>query len=247
MGRFACLLFLLLLANCQSPPRLRIVVREVDPVIEAAAADLAARMQQAGYETEIATGPEASAGQVHAVILTVDESAPDLQPEGYRILPIRAGGFVLFRIIGKDPRGVLWGSQELAEQVISSGRLETVFSRTANRRLPLRAIGLPLRLPEASDPLETGTDPRDQWRERVGLLSRSRFNTIFLRATQPLIRFVPVPGEPGAPGTITPEARAHREWLQELFGMARERGLECYLWLTRASLEGWPVGHELFQ
>jgi len=244
---FACLLLLLFLANCQSQPRLRIVAQEVTPTIEAAAADLAASIEQAGYETEVATGPEASAAQVNAVILTVDESAPDLQPEGFRITPIRAGGFYLFQVIGKDPRGVLWGSQELAEQIISSGRLETVFTQSANPRLSLRAIGLPLHLPEASDSLqapealEARSDPRMQWREQVGLLSRSRFNAIFLRLTQPLIRFVPVPGDPGAPETVTPEMRAHADWLRDLFAMARDHGLDCYLWITPASFDGWPA------
>ena len=237
---FACLLLLLFLANCQSQPRLRIVAQEVTPTIEAAADDLAARIEQAGYETEVATGPEASAAQVNAVILTVDESAPDLQPEGFRILPIHAGGFYLFQVIGKDPRGVLWGSQELAEQIISSGRLETVFAQSTNRRLPLRAIGLQLHLPEASDPIEATRDPRALWQEQVGLLSRSRFNAIFLRTTEPLIRFVPVPGSPDAPGTVTDEMRAHGDWLRDLFAIARDHGLDCYLWITPASLEDWP-------
>ena len=232
---FVCLLLLLFLANCQSQPRLRIVAQEVTPAIEAAADDLAARIQQAGYVTEVATGPEASAAQVNAVILTVNEAAPDLQPEGFRIIPIRAGGFYLFQVIGKDPRGVLWGSQELAEQIISSGRLDTVFTQSANRRLPLRAIGLPLHLPEASAPIAAAPDPRALWREQVGLLSRSRFNAVFLRTTEPLTRFVPVPGSPGAPGTVTDEMRAQGDWLRDLVAIARDQGLDCYLWITPAS------------
>ncbi|MGH9785602.1 MAG: hypothetical protein ACRD88_15605, partial [Terriglobia bacterium] len=234
---------LLLLSNCRSQPRLRVVAQETTPVLEAAARELGGQLEQVGYETEIATGPEASAGGINAIILSLDESSPDLHPEGFRISSLRASGFLLFRIVGKDARGILWGSQELAERIITARRLEPVSVEAANRRLPFRAIALPLPLPEASEPLEVSgarADPRDQWRVSLDLLARSRFNAIFLRTTQPATRFAEVSGGEAGAGASTAEIKAHREWLKNLFKMAQDRGLDCYLWLTRASLEGWP-------
>lgn len=241
IARLVCLLpFLVFLCSCRSSPRLRVVVREGTPVLDVAARELAARLEPSGYRIEIATGPEASAGQINAIILSVDGSAADLQPEGFRILPIRAGGFLLLRVVGVDPRGVLWGSQELAEQMIAAGRPEAVSAQTANRRLPIRATGLPLPLPEASASPEARKEARDHWRDHLEVLSRSRFNAVFFLTTQPVNRFAGVSSNPSESGPSVPELKANREWLRELFRMAQERGLDSYLWLTRASLEGWP-------
>lgn len=244
MGRLVWLLPLLLfLANCRSQPRLRVVAQEPTALLEVAARELGAQLEEVGYETEIATGPEASAGEINAIILSLDEAASDLEPEGFRISSIRASGFLLYRIVGKDSRGVLWGSQDLADRIMAARRLEPVFIMATNRRLPLRAIAYPLLLPEASESLAdpaTRADPREQWRVNVDLLARSRFNAIFLRATQPVIRFAEVSDGGDGSGTPAPAVTAHREWLKNLFRMAQDRGLDCYLWLTRASLEGWP-------
>ena len=82
-------------------------------------------------------------------------------------------------------------------------------------------------------------EARDHWRDHLDVLSRSRFNTIFFLMTQPVIRFAGVSGKPGESGASAAELRANMEWLRDLFRMAQERGLDCYLWLTRAALEGW--------
>jgi hypothetical protein len=242
MGRLVWLLSLLLfLSSCRSQPRLRVVAQETTPLLEAAARELGGQLEQVGFETEIAAGPEASAGEINAIILSVDESASDLPPEGFRISTLRASGFLLFRIVGKDARGILWGCQELAERIIAARRLESVSVEATTRRFPLRAIALPLPLPEASESLEVSearADPREQWRVTVDLLARSRLNAIFLRTTQPAARFAEISeGESGS-GASTAEIKAHREWLTNLFKMAEDRGLDCYLWLTRSSLEG---------
>ncbi|OFV95750.1 MAG: hypothetical protein A3H28_00690 [Acidobacteria bacterium RIFCSPLOWO2_02_FULL_61_28] len=244
IGRLVCLLPLLIfLSSCRSSPRLRVVVRESTPVLDVAARELAARLESGGYRIEIATGPEASAGQINSIILSVDASAPGLQAEGFRITPIRAGGFLLLRVVGVDPRGVLWGSQELAEEVIVAGRPEAVSEQTANRRLPIRATALPLLLPDATASPEARAEARDHWRDRwrdhLDVLSRSRFNTIFFLLTQPVSRFAGVAGKPDESRVSAAEVRANIEWLRDLFRMAQERGLDCYLWLTRAALEGW--------
>ncbi|OFW32387.1 MAG: hypothetical protein A3J28_08350 [Acidobacteria bacterium RIFCSPLOWO2_12_FULL_60_22] len=232
-----CLLLLLLPAGCRQQPRVRVVIRETAPLLDIAAREMAARLEQSGYKVEIATGHGANAGQVNAIIFTVDASTPALQPEGFRIIPLRASGFFLFRVIGYDSRGVLWGGQELAEQIVSSGRLETVGEQTANRLFPLRAVSLPLPLPENSVSPQAKTEARDHWRERFDLLSRDRYNSIFFETTAPLTHFVNFPDRPGSPASSAQEVKPNMDWLRDLFRMAQERGLDAYLQLTKASLE----------
>ncbi|MBI4464053.1 MAG: hypothetical protein HY647_05060 [Acidobacteria bacterium] len=241
---FACLLLGTLLGGCRQQSRLRVVLREPDPVLELAAREVAARLGQKGYQVEIATGPQASAGQVHAIILNVAPSGAGLEPEGYRVMPMRAGAYWLVRVTGHDPRGTLWGALDVAEQIVSEGRWETLQPATQNRYLSIRAVRLPLPLPTSSLSQEEQVQARDLWRQYFEGLARSRLNALFFQAEQPLLSFLQIPGLASPPSSLAEHPEASTVWLRELFQLARERGLDPYLALTRPALEGLVTGQK---
>ena len=233
----AILAGLVLLAGCRQHSGIRVVIPHPTSVLNLAANEVAARLEPSGYKVEVSAGPEASAGQTHAIILQVDPTRSGLQAEGFEIEPIHAAGFLLLRVTAYDPCGAFWGALDVADQIVSAERFDAVRAVQRNRFLAVRATRLPLPLPDALVPAEKKREARDLWRQYFELLSRSRLNSIFFQAQQPLTHFVNWPDATANSVSEADEVKAHAEWVRDLFQLAKDRCLDAYLTLNKSAME----------
>lgn len=208
------------------------MVPQTSPLLDRAAKQIAGRLQQAGYKTQISSGAAANAGLTDAIILSVAADAPGTSSETFEIAPIHSNGYLLVRVTGTTARAVYWGAMEAADQIAVSHDLGSVRPQRSNPFLKIRAAQLAL---------PVSATPADQkfWQEYFDLLARNRFNSVFFQARQSVSSFTQL-GSESADAPAGAERRdAAVAWLHELFRTAREYGLDPYLGLERDAIAEW--------
>lgn len=118
------LIAILFVSGCRQQTAIRVVVQRPSPLLDIAAKEIASRLQEKAYKVEITRGRDASAGLMDSIVLSIDGTNSDSRAEGFDIIPIHAGQFVLLRVTAKDARGALWGAMEAADQILSTDKLQ---------------------------------------------------------------------------------------------------------------------------
>lgn len=184
---------LLLLACNVSDPSIRIDQSARNANTEHGFAALAAALETTAYDVEWV----ASADDAQLRFALVEDGA--LRPEGFS-LKGKAGAY---SIEARDEAGLLYGLQELAEQVRLYG-WEEVKETLKNPYMELRGIKLniPLdaRTPSYTDASEVAQQniptvwDMDFWRSFIDLMADYRYNFVSLWSLHPFPSLVKVPG-----------------------------------------------------
>jgi hypothetical protein len=153
----------------------------------------------------------------------------DLKPESYRLT--RADGGV--EVLGGDDRGLLYGTGELATQLLSGG-VEELRDIGESPRFPFRAVKFNLpwdayRPGEAmTRHIETCRNPK-LWTDLLDMMAENRFNALTIWNLHPFSFMVKAAGFPEAADFSDDELAEWRELWQYIFRAAKNRGIETYI------------------
>jgi hypothetical protein len=183
-----------------------------------------------------AQGPQAEfgAGAIRQAIAgkslgrIVISTAPDLQPEAFRIRRISGG----YTITSGGSRGAMYGALDFAEQLELNGEIR---EKQEQPSLPVRALKFNIPLP-GTGYLSTEDLANNQWfwsldywRTFFDMAARNRYNAITFWSAHPYDRMVRIAKYPEATGIPPAELDRNIAFFRQLFQMAADRGLDTYL------------------
>ncbi len=180
-----------------------------------------------------------AADDAQAVFLpqTLPASASSLiKPEGFRITRRDLKGRSLLCVIARDETGAMYGTLDLAEQVLTNRGLEGIREGLSGPRFAFRAIKFnlpwssyrPSENPAMNLHTETCRDLQF-WQRFLDMMVENRFNVLSLWNLHPFTYMIRPQGYPEAcPFSDRELARWRRFW-RRLFAMAKERGIETYI------------------
>ncbi|MEM0964919.1 MAG: hypothetical protein AAGJ81_02045 [Verrucomicrobiota bacterium] len=159
-----------------------------------------------------------------------ESNSEGLQPEGFRLQREED----ILTISAVDPKGILYGLMELAEQIEFRGSLDTVEPVTQNPRFPFRAIKFNLpwssyrQFPALQANLEACRD-LEMWEDFLDMMVENRFNALTLWNIHPWPDLVRSESFPLANSHSEEELAEWKKFWNALFGMAKNRGIDTYL------------------
>jgi len=171
----------------------------------------------------------AEAGEPWRVHLRVD---PALPSEGYAVRRNRLDGVITIR--GGDRRGLIYGGQDVIEQLRHGRTPGTLENRSGRPAVRFRALkfNLPWDSYRRGEPLqqhlEVCRDPAF-WERLLDMLSENRFNALTLWNLHPFDFMVQAEGFPEAHTFKGEEMERWRRLFRAIFAMAKERGIETYI------------------
>ncbi|WP_198411345.1 hypothetical protein [Marinimicrobium alkaliphilum] len=153
-----------------------------------------------------------------------------LDSEAFQILPEDK----VISVYGGDDRGMIYGALALVESLQGGTRLEEVQAREEAPALVFRGIkyNLPWETYRPSSALdqhyETARD-LDYWEAFLDMMVENRFNVISFWNTHPYTFMTSPKNFPEASPWSEKEQEEWREFYQQLFALAKERGLDTYI------------------
>lgn len=172
-----------------------------------------------------------SANEVDAFIAGADgRPGPTYPDESFTITG--HGGRVV--VEAAHPRGLLYGCLEVADLVRAGRWADDGLEVRKSPSLAVRGVkfNLPYEPYSNGDPfkenLETCFDP-EFWRDYLDELARNRYNCLSLWSLHPFHLMVSSPEFRGANPFTDEEIADHERFFHALFGHARERGIDIYL------------------
>lgn len=172
-----------------------------------------------------------SANEVDAFIAGADgRPGPTYPDESFTITG--HGGRVV--VEAAHPRGLLYGCLEVADLVRAGRWADDGLEVTKSPSLAVRGVkfNLPYEPYSNGDPfkenLETCFDP-EFWRDYLDELARNRYNCLSLWSLHPFHLMVSSPEFRDANPFTDEEIADHERFFHALFGHARDRGIDIYL------------------
>lgn len=172
-----------------------------------------------------------SANEVDAFIAGADgRPGPTYPDESFTITG--HGGRVV--VEAAHPRGLLYGCLEVADLVRAGRWADDGLEVRKSPSLAVRGVkfNLPYEPYSNGDPfkenLETCFDP-EFWRDYLDELARNRYNCLSLWSLHPFHLMVSSPEFRGANPFTDEEIADHERFFHALFGHARDRGIDIYL------------------
>lgn len=137
-------------------------------------------------------------------------------------------------VYGGDPRGMVYGTLALVEDIRRGVPLDKVQARTETPRLPLRAIkhNLPwdsYRPSKAIDQHLPTTRDLAYWEAFLDMMAENRFNALTLWNLHPWTYMIRPRNFPEASPYSEKELAEWRKLHQGIFRLAKERGIDTYL------------------
>ena len=175
------------------------------PVAEFAAREIGAALRRAGFQVEERplSGLPDKAGAAPRVVLTVDPSA-GLKPQGYAL---RAGPGGVYRVVGADGPGLMYGGLHLAEAIRLEKRFPGIADADGSPAILRRGLkfNIPLdaRTPSYDDTGDAAQNNIaemwnfDFWREFLDDMARHRYNTLTLWNPHPFPSLLKLEKYPG--------------------------------------------------
>jgi len=200
----------------QAQPRTVIAVDPGDKVAAFGAADLSdAIARWRAPVTVVAPAQAADEAAPNVVVVTTETArlpgqpgVSGLEPQGYAIRRVAAGGSTRWWAIGHDSAGAMYAALELAEAVRLDGHLDRVVDRQVNPFIARRGIkfNIPLdaRTPSYSDDSTSGQANIPEmwdmafWTRFLDEMARHRYNVLSLWSLSPFPSLVKVPEYPNA-------------------------------------------------
>jgi len=200
----------------QAQPRTVIAVDPGDKVAAFGAADLSdAIARWRAPVTVVAPAQAADEAAPNVVVVTTERArlpgqpgVSGLEPQGYAIRRVAAGGSTRWWAIGHDSAGAMYAALELAEAVRLDGHLDRVVDRQVNPFIARRGIkfNIPLdaRTPSYSDDSTSAQANVPEmwdmafWTRFLDEMARHRYNVLSLWSLSPFPSLVKVPEYPNA-------------------------------------------------
>jgi len=201
-------------AAAQAQPRTVIAVDPADKAAAFGAADLGAAMARWRVPVSIVTPAQLAreAAPTVVVVTTAAARVPDqpvvtgLQPQGYALRRVTAGGATRWWAIGGDAAGAMYAALELAEAARIDGHLGRVVERQVTPFIARRGLkfNIPLdaRTPSYSDDSTSGQANIPEmwdmafWTRFLDDMARHRYNVLSLWSLSPFPSLVKVPEYP---------------------------------------------------
>lgn len=163
-------------------------------------------------------------------VISLAVNAGKLGSEAYAIVP--EGKKIT--ITGGDERGLIYGSLSLAEDLKNGIPLQKIKARSESPNLPFRAIkfNLPWDSYRHSQALDQHTETcRDLnfWKEFLDMMAQNRFNALTLWNLHPFTFMIKPKNFPEASPFNDQEMAEWRTLYQNIFRMAKERGIDTYI------------------
>ncbi len=159
-----------------------------------------------------------------------------IKPEGFQIIRGDLGGKSIICVIASDPTGAMYGTLDLAEQVLRNRGLEGISEGFSAPRFAFRAIkfNLPWSSYRPSDHpamnLHTETCRDLQfWQRFLDMMAENRFNVLSLWNLHPFTYMIRPKDYPEACPFSDVELSQWQRFWRRLFAMAKERGIETYI------------------
>ncbi|UCD51084.1 MAG: hypothetical protein JSW27_00325 [Phycisphaerales bacterium] len=183
------------------------------------------------------------------VYIVADDTHAVPVPEAFQALgdsPVKAEGFQLARrdlggrsvvcVIGRDATGAMYGTLDLAEQILMRRRLGGVEGKVCDPRFAFRAIKFnlpwsayrPSELPAMNLHTDTCRDLQF-WQRFLDMMAENRFNVLSLWNLHPFTYMIRPNGYPEACPFSDAELAQWRRFWKRLLAMAKERGIETYI------------------
>ena len=159
-----------------------------------------------------------------------------IEDEGFQIAQFRSANKDILCIFARDKTGAMYGTLDLAEQIRVTNGLSHVEEKISNPRFEFRAIKFNLPWssyrPNENPAMSLHTETcrsLDFWKRFLDMMAENRFNVLSLWNLHPFTYMIRPKGFPEAcPFSDTELAQWQRFW-QQLFHMAKERGIETYI------------------
>ena len=216
LARFAGLTFTLALmaSVVQAQPRTIIAVDPADKAAAFGAADLSDAIARWRVPVTVVAPAQLAREAAPNVVVVTTEAAKlpgqpgvsGLEPQGYAIRRVTAGGTTRWWAIGHDPAGAMYAALELAEAARNDGHLGNVVDRQVNPFIARRGIkfNIPLdaRTPSYSDDSTSGQANIPEmwdmafWTRFLDEMARHRYNVLSLWSLSPFPSLVKVPDTP---------------------------------------------------
>ena len=138
-------------------------------------------------------------------------------------------------IQGGDAKGVMYGALDVAEKLTLAGDLSTLRDESQSPFLPVRA--LKFNIPLAGTMYLSEEDLQhnqwfwdlNYWQAFLDMAARNRYNSISFWSAHPYDRMVRIAKYPESTSLPAAELDKNIRFFQQLFRMARERGIDPYL------------------
>ena len=188
-----------------------------------AARKMSRNLSNLGYQIS-----EKSSGNRFTIQLNVDSSK--FKPGAFSIVNQKDA----LQITGGDRAGILYGVQEVIENVENGVSLSSIANIRETPYVPFRAIkfNLPWDSYRRSDALQLHMETcRDTmfWKKYLDMMAENRFNVLTLWNLHPFNWMVRLEKYPEASGLTDTEYKEWRDFWKTLFRMAKERGIETYI------------------
>ncbi|WP_439133310.1 hypothetical protein [Pseudomaricurvus sp.] len=137
-------------------------------------------------------------------------------------------------IEGGDQRGLIYAAFEVAEQLRDGKSLNSIESKQETPALPFRALkhNLPWDSYRSSSALDLHYDTVKDvkyWEAFLDMMAENRFNALTLWNLHPFPYMIKAKNFPEATRFSDKELAEWRKFYQEIFAMAKERGIDTYL------------------
>jgi hypothetical protein len=159
-----------------------------------------------------------------------------IKEEGFQIARFRSANKDILCIFARDKTGAMYGTLDLAEQIRVTNGLSHVEEKPSNPRLDFRAIKFnlpwssyrPSENPAMSLHVETCRS-LCFWQRFLDMMAENRFNVLSLWNLRPFTYMIRPKGFPEACPFSDKELVQWQRFWQQLFHMAKERGIETYI------------------
>ena len=217
------LLILSLLASTAFAQKVTVAHDPEHPQAAYAARKLGEALKERGYSLH-------DRGTGYDYLISLATHPERLKAEAFQILPEEK----VISVYGGDDRGMIYGALALAESLRNGIRLEQLQAREEAPDQAFRGIkyNLPWETYRPSSALDqhykTARD-LEYWEAFLDMMVENRFNVISFWNTHPYTFMIRPKNFPEASPWSEKEQREWREFYQQLFAMAKERGLDTYI------------------
>jgi hypothetical protein len=218
---FGLLVFLISAMNNNFAQSVKVAFRDESVQTKYAADFLQKTLSECGYVV-VQNKPDC--------LITLKVDSQNLSPEAFEINPEKSN----IVIKGGDGRGIIYGCNSLAEDLMNKIPLRKIQAKQESPRLPFRAIkfDLPWDTYRHSYALslhqETCKDI-NYWKAFLDMMCRNRFNVLQLYNLHPYTFLIKPKNFPEASPWNDKEMGEWKKLFSGIFKLAKERGIDVYL------------------
>ena len=159
---------------------------------------------------------------------------PEVHAEGFSIGYYEFNGKSTIFVMAEGESGAMYGTLELAEQMLMNKDVNKVTEKVVNPKFPFRAIKFNLpwssyRTNECVDNQMETTRSIAFWRKFLDMMAENRYNVLTLWNLHPFPYMIRPKNFPLACTLTDEELKDWKSFWTQLFRMAKERGIEPYI------------------